>query len=56
MFYQKKNLLKKLLQHRFEYSPLGKELKAQTDTEKKQYQTLDKIYETDEKKAIKENK
>ena len=33
---------------RFEYSPLGKELKAQTDIAKKQYQTLDKIYESDE--------
>ena len=26
---------------RFEYSPLGKELKAQTDIAKKQYQKLD---------------
>ena len=29
---------------RFEYSPLGKELKVQTDIAKKQYQGLDKIY------------
>ena len=35
---------------RFEYLPLGKELKAQTDIAKKQYQILDKIYEFDEKK------
>ena len=35
---------------RFEYLPFGKELEAQTDIAKKQYQTLDKIYEFDEKK------
>ena len=35
---------------RFEYSLLGKELKVQTDIPKKQYQTLDKIYESDETK------
>ena len=29
---------------RFEYSPLGKELKAQTDIAKKQYHGLDKAY------------
>ena len=29
---------------RFEYSPLGKELKAQTDIAKKQYQKLDIYY------------
>ena len=29
---------------RFEYSPLGEELKAQTDIVKKQYQGLNKIY------------
>ena len=29
---------------RFEYSPLGKELKAQTDIAKKQYQGLDKAF------------
>ena len=33
---------------RFEYLPLGKELKAQTEIAKKQYQGLDKIYEFDE--------
>ena len=32
---------------RFEYSPLGKELKAQTDIAKKQYQKLDDTYEFD---------
>ena len=30
---------------RFEYSPLGKELKVQTGIAKKQYQGLDKIYQ-----------
>ena len=30
---------------RFDYSPLGKELKAQTDIAKKQYQKLDDIDE-----------
>ena len=33
---------------KFEYFPLWKELKAQTDIAKKQYQGLDKIYEFDE--------
>ena len=33
---------------RFEYSPSGKELKAQNETAKKQYQILDKIYEYNE--------
>ena len=33
---------------RFEYFPLGKELKAQTGIAKKQYQRLDKTYEFDE--------
>ena len=33
---------------RFEYSPLGKESKAQTDNTKKQYQISEKIYESDE--------
>ena len=31
----------------FEYSPLDKELKAQTDIEKKQYHELDNTYEFD---------
>ena len=39
---------------RFEYSPLGKELKAQTDIAKKQYQKLHDTYEFD--KIIKEEK
>ena len=30
---------------RFEYLPLGKELKAQTDIAKNQYQRLDNIFE-----------
>ena len=32
---------------RLEYSLLGKDLKAQTDIAKKQYQKLDDIYEFD---------
>ena len=32
---------------RFECSPLGKELKAQTDIAKKQYQKLDDTFEFD---------
>ena len=36
---------------RFEYSPLGKELKARTDISKKQYQVLDKAF-----LSIKDNK
>ena len=32
---------------RFEFSPLGKKLKAQTDIAKKQYQKLDNTYEFD---------
>ena len=32
---------------RFEYYPLGKELKAQTDIAKKQYQKLDDTFEFD---------
>ena len=32
----------------FEYSPLGKELKAQTNIAKKQYQNLDNTYKFDE--------
>ena len=39
---------------RFEYSPLGKELKAQTDIAKKQYQKLDDTCEFD--KIIKKEK
>ena len=37
--YQKKNLLEKAVtMKRFDYSPLGKELNAQTNIAKKQYQ------------------
>ena len=43
MLYQKKNAALK----QFEHSPLGKELKAQTDIAKKQYQKLDNTYEFD---------
>ena len=34
---------------RFEYSPLGKELKAQASAAEKQYQVLNKIFKPDEK-------
>ena len=39
---------------KFEYSPLDKELNAQTDTAKKQYQKLDNTFEFD--KTIKKGK
>ena len=39
---------------RFEYSPLGKELNAQTDIEEKDYQKLDATFEFD--KIIKKEK
>ena len=49
MFYQKKNLLEKAVAlKRFKYSPLGKELKAETDiAKKKQFQKLDDTFEFD---------
>ena len=34
---------------RFEYSPLGKELKAQTNDAGKQYQEVDKVFESNKK-------
>ena len=34
---------------RFEYSPLGKDLKTQTEIAKKQYQGLNKCFKSDEK-------
>ena len=37
---------------RFEVSPLGKELKAQTSAAEKQYQKLDKVFESNKKKKI----
>ena len=44
----KKDLLERATTiKRFEYSPLGKELKAQTDIAKKQYQKLDDTYRFD---------
>ena len=55
MFYPKKDLLEKAAtMKRFEYSPLGKELKVQTDIAKKQYQKFDNTYKFD--KIIKEGK
>ena len=38
---------------RFEYSPLGKELKKQTSVAEKQYQTLDKAFQSHEKEEDK---
>ena len=38
---------------RFEHSPLGSELKKQTDSAKKQYQALDKVYEFDKENDLK---
>ena len=50
-----KDLLEKAAtMKRFEYSPLGKKLKAQTDNAKKEYQKLDDTYEFD--KIIKKRK
>ena len=50
-----KELLEKAARiKRVEYSPLGKELKSQTDTGKKQYQRLDNTFEFD--KTIKREK
>ena len=44
MFHQKKSLLKKVATIKtFGFSPLSKELKAQTDISKKQFQGLDKV-------------
>ena len=46
MFYSKKKKKEEAATiKRFEYSPLGKELKAQTDIAKKKYQKLDKTFE-----------
>ena len=44
---QKDLLEKAATMKRFEFSPLGKKLKAQTDIAKKQYQKLDNTYEFD---------
>ena len=47
---QEKSLLEKAATtKKFEYSPLGKELKAQTGIAKKQYQGLNKFFKSDEK-------
>ena len=37
---------------RFEYSPLGSELKKQTDIVEKHYQGLKKLFKSDGKKEI----
>ena len=45
---QEKDLLEKAVSiKRFEYSPLGKEIKAQTDIAKNQYQKLGDTYDFD---------
>ena len=43
-FIQKRPIEKAATMNRFEYSPLGKELKTQTDIAKKQYQKLDDTF------------
>ena len=43
-------LVKAAALKRFEYSPLGKKLKAQTSTAEKQYQKLDKAFKTNKKR------
>ena len=56
MFYQKNTCVgKAATMKRFEYSPLCKKLKAQPDFEKKQYEALDKIDETINKKPTLKN-
>ena len=37
---------------RFDYSPLGKELRAQTSAAEKQFQKLYKVFESNKKKKI----
>ena len=49
MFYQKDLLEKVAAIKRFEYSPSGKELKAKTSVAEKQYQKLDKVFESNKK-------
>ena len=45
MYYQNNDLLEKaVVLKKFEYSPLGKELKAQTSPAEKQYQKLDSFW------------
>ena len=44
-----KRLLEKVAIKRFECSPLGSELKKQTDNLGRQYQGLDEVYEFDKK-------
>ena len=56
MFHQKKSLLKKVATIKtFRFSPLSKELKAQTDISKKQFQGLDKVgsFDKEYEKAMK---
>ena len=53
-FPEKELLEKATTIKRFEYSPLGKELEAQSDIAKKQYQKSDNTYEFD--KIIKKEK
>ena len=44
MFFTKKDLEISATMKRFKYSPLDKELKPETDIEKKQYQKLDNTF------------
>ena len=51
-----KDLLEKVAAtKRFEYSPLGKELKKQTSVAEKQYQKFDNAFESNKKKDDKKN-
>ena len=47
IFYPKDLLEKAAALKRFEYSPLGRELKRQTSVPEKQYQKLDNTYKSD---------
>ena len=47
IFYPKDLLEKAAALKRFEYSPLGRELKRQTSVAEKQYQKLDNTYKSD---------
>ena len=53
---EKDFLEKAATMERFEYLLLGKELKAQTDIEKKPYQKIGDIYEFDQYMALSDNK
>ena len=50
-FFTRKRIAKKAATiKKFEYLPIGSELKRQTDSAKKKYQVLHKVYEFDKKR------